>query len=180
MTSSGLKKSEMPKAVRIKSDNGDLFLVRKEGKDVAIGLVARGRKKGIKLAYFFVLDHLKSLSRLRPQDAFFIIKITDVSIADGEWPLLGRLEGFSESDWPMPVFERFPETTNWRIVSTKDEVDLANETGSWHYAQVPPHIDLSFIIPDGLANPSWIEDVLLKVLAGKRPEVTYRRKSGLN
>ena len=38
------------------------------------------------------------------QDAVFVCRVSDLALRDGEWPVIGRLAGWSVEQWPMPQF----------------------------------------------------------------------------
>ena len=148
-----------------KQDNGDLFWVMKAGRRLALGLIARGGKRIIKLGYFFppsvlsdvsCVDHLV-LSR---QDAVHVKVFGALGLNNGNWPVIGKLKGFSREAWPMPVFERVPSGTDRRMISMYDEDKLERCIFDSPASQLPKGFDLSFVIPDGLAGAQFLENIL--------------------
>jgi hypothetical protein len=79
----------------------------------AVGLVAR--RKGPKmLAYFFGPRHpgipaRQELRGLKAADAVMIARVATMGISEGDWPVLGRLDGWSRDDWPIPDFITYSE-----------------------------------------------------------------------
>jgi hypothetical protein len=93
------------------------------------GLVARlspGSK--IMLAYLFgpkrpKLPALEELERLQPQDALKILRVGDMALASGHWPVLGETLDWEPAVWPMPQFLRRADALKraWRV--TYSEAD---------------------------------------------------------
>lgn len=91
---------------------GSWFAVPLNHGGFAAGLVARMSPQGkIMLAYLFgprraTRPTLADVQGLRAADAVKAIRTGDMALANGRWPVLGHIEGFNRSDWPVPVFIR--------------------------------------------------------------------------
>ena len=94
---------------RIRYNEGDLFAVPLRTGGFAIGLVARKKDTGA-LGYFFG-PRLENPPDLKEVDfkgwsPVLVGVFGDLGLVNGEWPILGSLEGWSESDWPVPLFRK--------------------------------------------------------------------------
>src|SRR4051812_43143904 len=78
----------------------------------ALGVVARMAPGGrIVLAYLFgpkrdAVPALADVVWLRPKDAIRHLRIGDLGLLNGEWPVVGELPNWDRSAWPMPSFVR--------------------------------------------------------------------------
>jgi hypothetical protein len=163
-----------PANLRIKSDNGDLFIVKKDGRNLALGLIARGGKKIAKLVYFFPTNiydaaNDKSNLHLHHSQAIWVVEVSSLKIEDGSWPLVGKLKDFSFERWPMPLFWRHSSSVNVDYIDQYDEKDITKSLNSWYLLRLPSDLDVSFVVEQGLAGCEYAEDYLEKILAGKRP-----------
>jgi hypothetical protein len=86
-----------------------------------IGLVARAKKACI-LAYFFgprreSVPTLDEVSVLKANSAVAVLRVGDLGLLNGEWPVIGETPSFKCSDWPMPIFIRREPVTfkNWLV-----------------------------------------------------------------
>jgi hypothetical protein len=87
---------------------GTLFCVPLKRGGYALGLIAR-RSMGVLLCYFFgtrfrQLPGLSELSELRQNDALRVWRVQDGELRDGHWLIIGKLEVFHRTDWPVPQF----------------------------------------------------------------------------
>jgi hypothetical protein len=88
-----------------------------------VGVVARATTKGkVILCYFFgprrtCIPGLSEVERLRPQNAIRTLRVGDLSLMRGTWPIIGQSESWKRSDWPMPVFIRRDQVLQkaWRV-----------------------------------------------------------------
>jgi Immunity protein 26 len=103
---------------RQKFGEGDWFAVPLPDGKFATGVVARTSKKyvGTLLGYFFgprreELAALSELESLSASQAVLVGRFGYLGLRGGAWPVLGRLEPWIPSDWPMPVFVRYEELT---------------------------------------------------------------------
>ena len=95
---------------------GDWFAVPLREGGFAAGVVARANPKAALLGYFFgprrpETPGLEDVANLRPGDAVLVGRFGHLGIAQGKWPILGRLDGWDRTKWPMPVFVRYEELT---------------------------------------------------------------------
>lgn len=165
----GKETKNSTKPPRIISDNGDLFIVARGDRRIALGLIARGGKKACKLGYFFriaLYEDAKDKANLtlEPQQAIWVGMFGDLHILRGKWPIVGKLKSFSREVWPMPVFAYHHAGFNIDYIRTYDEDNIAKQLGDWRTHQVPSHIDTSFVVEDGLAGAGFVEDYLMRIL----------------
>ena len=77
-----------------------------------VGVVARAKGRGkVILAYFYgpwraTIPKLAEVENYKPQDAIRKIRVGNVGLVEGNWPIIGRSELWKRSEWPMPVFIR--------------------------------------------------------------------------
>lgn len=77
-----------------------------------VGLVARmAPNSKIMLAYLFGprrerLPSLDALAPLQPGDALRVLRVGDMALASGRWPVLGECVHWNPAHWPMPSFLR--------------------------------------------------------------------------
>jgi Immunity protein 26 len=163
------KTRDVEKQLRVRSDNGDLFIVQRSDRRIALGLIARGGNKVGKVGYFFRIELYdnapdKATLTLEPEQAIWIKKFGYLHLRDGNWPTVGKLKGFTREAWPMPVFVRHNDSFNTNYICTYDENDVTKGLETWPTDQVPPHIDKSVIAEDGAAGAGYVEDYLMKIL----------------
>jgi hypothetical protein len=93
-------------------DEGSWFAVPLRVGGFAVGLVARtAAAGGVILAYFFrqKWPHVPSLNDvvgMKPASAAKILRVGDLSLVDGTWPIIGRTADWQRSVWPVPTFVR--------------------------------------------------------------------------
>lgn len=89
----------------------------------ASGLAARLAPSGkIMLAYLFgpkrpAPPALAELAGLTPADALKVLRVGDMGLASGRWPVLGSVVDWQPAAWPMPPFLRRAEQLHraWRV-----------------------------------------------------------------
>lgn len=145
---------------------GDWFAVPLKDGGFGVGLVARKNAGGVLLGYFFgpkrtTLPELKDLTALSAEDAVLISKFGHLGLRQGKWPILGRLEGWTSTLWPMPAFIRYEELTGRSFRVTYDPQDpnrvLQEEQIPPGRAEQGPR--------DGLLGAGLVEKVLARLLA---------------
>ena len=102
---------------------GSWFAVPLRQGGYAVGLVARMAPNGkIMLTYLFgprrdTLPALPELAQLGPGDALKVLRTGDMALANGRWPVLGSVEPWEQSYWPMPAFLRRADSLRraWRV-----------------------------------------------------------------
>jgi hypothetical protein len=100
---------------------GDWFAVPLGQGGYALGIIARTSQLGVLLGYFFgprraELPTLDDVTGLRPDAAVWITRFTDHGLRGRRrsgivWPILGRLDDWDRSAWPLPVFARLDSRT---------------------------------------------------------------------
>jgi len=89
---------------------GTWFAVPLRGGGYATGLVARhipGEGK-IVLAYFFgpkrqTIPSMEELEGLTPDMAIKVIRVGDLGLFEGSWPIVGDSPKWQRERWPMPA-----------------------------------------------------------------------------
>jgi len=146
---------------------GDWFAVPLRDGGFAVGIIARAmpRKEGVLLGYFFgprrdEVPALEELGDLSAPDAVMIEMFGDLGLIRGEWPLLGRVNGWDRSAWPTPEFGRFEELTGraFRVIYDDD-----NPNRVVREEQVDPN-ELAGLPKDGLSGAGAVERMLTRML----------------
>ncbi|MCC6677040.1 MAG: immunity 26/phosphotriesterase HocA family protein [Phycisphaerales bacterium] len=102
---------------------GTWFAVPLRQGGFAVGVVARATTEGeVILCYFFgprrtAVPALDEVERLNPNDAIQVVRVGDLSLIRGEWPIIGKTALWQRSDWPMPSFVRRDDLSRkaWRV-----------------------------------------------------------------
>jgi Immunity protein 26 len=159
---------------RVKSRNGDLFIVYNEGRRVGLGLIARGNNRPVRLGYFFPLELFdgapdKANLSLNRKQSVLVRMFGDLEIVRGNWPIVGHLQDFTPETWPMPKFERFmsgSDGPNTRIITEYDEERLAQYVFESEASRLPKDYDLSFVVEEALAGAYSLAYQLEEKLSG--------------
>lgn len=91
---------------------GTWFAVPLKAGGFGVGVVARASRSGkIILAYFFgpkrmAVATLGEVELLKPVDAVLKLRVGDLGLIRGDWPIIGRSESWTRSEFSMPVFIR--------------------------------------------------------------------------
>ena len=160
---------------KIKSKNGDLFVVMNQNRRVALGLIARGGNRPIKLGYFFDLKYYDGAKEkinlhLDRNQAIYVCKFGYLEIRNGNWPTVGSLRDFSFEQWPMPVFENHHSGPELRIYALYDEEQLENQIFSYQGTRPPRDLDLSFVIEDHMAGAFFVAERLERLMKKRDSE----------
>jgi hypothetical protein len=88
---------------------GDWFAIPLRDRGYARGVVARMNGVGGILGYFFGprLDSLPndlSSGELTASRAVYVSICSDMGLQDRTWPVLGRIEPWDRTAWPLPLF----------------------------------------------------------------------------
>lgn len=115
----------MPK---INYRQGDWFAVPLREGGFALGVVARANPGGVLLGYFFGprredVPKAADAVGLRASEAVLVRKFGHLGLTQGNWPLLGQLEGWDPREWPMPSFVRYEELTGRSFKVIYDDSD---------------------------------------------------------
>jgi hypothetical protein len=94
----------------------------RRGGGYGIGVVARAKKPCV-LAYCFgprreFVPKLDEVLKLKADSCLTVLRIGDLGLVSGRWPITGNDPLWIRSDWPMPVFIRreiLPPFRNWRV-----------------------------------------------------------------
>jgi hypothetical protein len=113
------------------SERGGMKQLYQEGSWFAIplvdggygtGLIARLSPGGKMLVYLFgprlaQPPALEQLASLGPQDALKVLRVGDMAMASGRWPVLGQTLEFDHRAWPVPQFLRRIDSLRraWRV-----------------------------------------------------------------
>ena len=165
----------MTKLPKVKSKNGDLFIVMDEDLRVGLGLVARGNNRPVRLGYFFPLELIDGASDdsnllLAPNQSVLVTKFGDFEIRRGNWPFVGKVKDFSFEAWPMPKFERFvggSDGPKARIITDYDEERLSEYVFESEASRLPKDYDLSFVVGGGMAGAGYLAAQLEDLLTAK-------------
>lgn len=98
----------------------------------AVGVVARATAKGkVILCYFFgprrtSVPTLAEVESLIPNNAILVVRVGDLALLRGEWPIIGKAQSWNRSDWPMPAFVRRDPLSRkaWRVYYSDDNPNL--------------------------------------------------------
>lgn len=97
---------------RLPYSEGTWFAVPLRTGGYATGVVARMAPQGkIVLAYFFgprrdAVPALPEIEGLRATDAIKCVRLGDLGMVNGEWPIVGTSSAWARIDWLMPSFFR--------------------------------------------------------------------------
>ena len=102
---------------------GTWFAIPLRNGGLGVGVVARATRKGrVILAYFFgprrgAVPSLNELEHLEPDKAVLVIRVGDLGLIDGTWPIIGKLDNWERSSWPMPIFVRSDDLSRkaWKV-----------------------------------------------------------------
>ena len=151
---------------RFKYQEGDWFAVPLGAGGYAVGIIARGSRGGVLFGYFFGPRHsdipsLAEVEELRPHDAILVGTFGHLGLKHGTWPMLGRLEQWDRSAWPMPPLLRYEELTGRSFRAFYDDTDpnrlLREERIPAEAAEQGPK--------EGLMGDAFVELVLTKALS---------------
>lgn len=148
---------------------GTWFAVPLRDGGFAVGVVARATAKGkVILCYFFgprraSVPKLTEVESLQRSNAVRAWRVGDLSLVEGDWPIIGQSESWRRSDWPMPVFiRRDPlRPKAWRVYYSDDDPSkLAGEE--------PESVERRDIEENGLFGAAAAEIRLTSILAQKQ------------
>jgi hypothetical protein len=84
-----------------------------DGVGYVVGLVARAEKSrslGAAILVYFLpprlrrVPHLDDVPALSRDAAISVVRTGVRRIVEGAWPIIGTMQGFRRSDWPIPLF----------------------------------------------------------------------------
>jgi Immunity protein 26 len=144
---------------------GSWFVLPLRHDGYAVGIVTRVAPQGrIIMAYFFgpkfnEKPALADVAILQPKDAIMRLRIGDLGLINGDWPLLGDMPNWSRHNWPMPSFVRRDDLSKrvWRTTySDLDPSKLVSE--------VPMSNPNEYLEQDALHGAGAVELLLTKQL----------------
>ncbi|MGK4000931.1 Imm26 family immunity protein [Sorangium sp. So ce1024] len=147
-------------------DEGTWFAVPLRSRGFAIGVVARTSSGGgVLLSYFFgdVWDQPPPLSvvkHLRPDAAVRILRVGDLGILEGTWPIIGRDPDWQRTEWKAPDFVRRDELSRraWRVTYSDRDANVV-------MSEAPLGYDDTGLERDAVHGSGAAEIVLTKMLA---------------
>jgi hypothetical protein len=150
---------------RVRYTEGMWFAVPLAEGGFGAGVVARTKRgHGVILVYLFGprrerLPELAELTFLSPTSAIKVVRIGDLHIIDGSWPLLGTTPGWDRRRWPMPLFlRRDPLTGRERIIGYLDDDPIQE-------VSVEQKVSSGVVLErDGLWGTGAVESVMSELL----------------
>jgi hypothetical protein len=144
---------------------GSCFAVPLRKGGYGLGIVARLAPRGkIVLAYFFgprleTLPSSSDVPELKADEAIKCLRVGDLGLMNGEWPVLGDLPHWRREDWPTPGFVRRDDLSKrtW-LVHYKDADPSAIEL------EEPVPYEMSDLETSGLYGYGAVEVLLTKLL----------------
>lgn len=124
--------------VRLKE--GTIFVVPLVDGGFAIGLIARkapakGKVWGVYGYFFGPFEHVPTIAELHgvldKQHAKVILICGALHLHEGQWPVLGYLEPWNRTEWPLLDFVRFDEIKKQYYVTRYDEDNVARAVFEW-------------------------------------------------
>jgi hypothetical protein len=114
------------------TDEGTWFALPLRSRGFAAGVVARTSPGGgVILAYFFkkLWDRPPTLGEVkgfRPEDAVRVLRVGDVGLMDGTWPVLGHDPDWRRGEWSVPQFVRKDDLSRraWRVQYSDHDANL--------------------------------------------------------
>jgi hypothetical protein len=107
---------------------GDWFAVPLREGGYALGVIARVNPDGVLLGYFFgprraEMPTLEDVRGFNRRDAVVVGKFGHLGLTQRKWPVLGQVDGWDRSEWPVPVFVRYEELTGRALLAYYDDED---------------------------------------------------------
>lgn len=144
---------------------GSWFAVPLRNGGYAIGVIARMAPQGrIVFGYFFgpkrnVVPQVLEVDGLCAGSAALSVRVGDLGLIKGEWPVIGRATHWSRDDWPMPSFVRRDPLSNRALLirykdSNPGEVESESPLLAWDRSEQE----------DGLCGYGSVEKKLTNLL----------------
>ena len=118
------------------------------------------------LGYFFgpkrtEIPTLADLTALRAEDAILVERFGHLGLKQGTWTVIGQLDSWDRTAWPMPIFVRYEELTgrSFRVLYDPEDPNrlLEEEPIAPGVAeQGPKH---------GMGGAGFVERILTRLLA---------------
>lgn len=145
---------------------GDCFAVPLRSGGYGVGVVVRMSPRGkILFGYFFgpalpAPPKAAALAGLSPTDAVLVARFGDLSLFNGEWPVLGQLPHWDRTHWLMPPFQRVES-----LRGTARLIIYADDDPAHQIASEPLEAPRTDLEPDRLMGAGAVELALTKRLA---------------
>jgi hypothetical protein len=127
--------------MRLPYTEGTLFVVPLRKGGFATGLVARTTNKGrVVLAYLYgpkltERPSIEKLEPLTPRQALRVLRIGDLSLINGDWPILGQLNHWDRNEWPIPNYVRRDDLSKkaWKVFYSDINPNQLLREEPWSY-----------------------------------------------
>ena len=145
---------------------GTWFAVPLREGGFATAVIARSSARGgVLLAYFFgkIWQELPQLNELKalesPSSAVRILRVGDLGLIEGKWPILGRDPEWRRGDWPVPLFVRKEELSRraWIVHYSDEDPNVVK-------SETPTNYDAD-LERDRLSGAGAVEIVLTNLLS---------------
>ncbi|SRR5579875_1835408 len=111
---------------------GTWFAIPLQQSGYAIGRVGRYAPGGkIILAYLFGpkrghVPKLSEINNLEPCEAIKVIRVSDLGLIDGHWPIIGDSPSWERNRWPIPTFVRRDDLGKvaWQVVYSDSDPNM--------------------------------------------------------
>jgi hypothetical protein len=146
-------------------DEGTWFAVPLRSKGFAVGVVARTSPGGgVVLAYFFkkVWDQpppLAEVKGFKAEDAVRVLRVGDLGLIDGTWPVLGRDPDWRRAGWTVPPFVRKDDLSRraWTVQYSDCDANLVE-------SETPTSYDTN-LERDAVLGAGAVEVVMTRLLS---------------
>ncbi|MBK8498907.1 MAG: hypothetical protein IPL52_08845 [Flavobacteriales bacterium] len=118
---------------------GTWFAVPLRTGGYSLGVVARAASRGkVILAYLFKRrltspPKLDECVGLEPNEATMVVRIGDLGLIRGDWPIIGIDSKWMRSMWSLPQFLRVEELSNraWKVTYSNDDPNHVISEEPW-------------------------------------------------
>lgn len=154
--------------MKLPYSEGTWFAVPLRQGGFAVGVVARATAEGkVILCYFFgpsrtSVPALPDVERFGPSDAVRVLRVGDLSLLQGEWPIIGNTASWKRLEWEIPPFVRRDDLSRkaWRVqYSDADPNSIEHEE---------PEQYESTLERDAVLGAGAVELVLTKLLTAQK------------
>jgi hypothetical protein len=150
--------------MKLPYSEGSLFFVPLRKGGYARGVVARVSRRGkILLGYFFgprvETSDSVMLDGLDPAVAVLRVRLGDLGLISGKWPIVGNLPYWDRTKWPMPDFVRREELSRKAWIVRRADTDPRQIDSEW------PTDFASELPDDSLSGYGAVEIKLTKLLS---------------
>lgn len=156
--------------MKLNYSEGTWFCVPLRKGGFGVGVVARATSRGrVILAYLFgprreTVPMLPEVVELVPSAAVSVIRISDLCLIRGDWPILGSFSQWQRDKWPMPNLVRSSELGRREFIIRYDDKDPARVI-----SQERVEYGSSTLERDGSYGAGAVELELTRLLGGDAP-----------